>query len=197
MTYRWEKQRSAPPGLRHRPPGKPRRRSLCVMTYWSKMVCSARPEPHHRSTGTPKRGTLCVMTYRRESLRSVLPGPCHRPPKTPRLIPYALWLMEAKTYAAHHLDLVIGHLELLDAALYALWLIEAKRYWLDEALHALWLIEAKRYWLDAAPYALGLIVAQTLSSASSGPCHRPPRTVRRGTLWVMTYSCANATERTI
>ena len=41
---------------------------------------------------------------------------------------YVLWLIDAKSYGAHHLDIVIGHLEPLDAALYALWLTDAKSY---------------------------------------------------------------------
>ena len=66
------------------------------------------------------------MTYRGKKLRSSPPGPRHRPPGTPRCHPLCVWVTEAKNYGAHHLDLVIGHLEHLDPALYSLWLIDTK-----------------------------------------------------------------------
>ena len=68
--------------------------------------------PRYQPPGTPRRRALCVMTYRGEKLCSAPAGPRHQLPGTPRL-----WV---ESYGVHHLDLVIGHLEDLDAALYAL-----------------------------------------------------------------------------
>ena len=78
MTYRHKKLRSAPPGPRHRPPGAPRPRQLCVMTYRRKKLWSAPPGHRHRPPGTPRRGPLYVITYRRKKLRCAPPEPCHQ-----------------------------------------------------------------------------------------------------------------------
>ena len=76
-------RRKAPPGSHHRPPGTPRHRTLCVMTYRGKKLRSAPPGPRHRPPGTSRSGPLCVMSFRGERLRSALPRPRHPLPRTP------------------------------------------------------------------------------------------------------------------
>ena len=62
MTNEREKLRSTPAGPRHRPPGTPRRRTLCVMTYIGEKLRSAPRGPVHQPRRRPRRRTLCVMT---------------------------------------------------------------------------------------------------------------------------------------
>ena len=78
MTYRDEKLRSAPPGPRHRPPGTPRRRTLCVITYRGEKLRSAPPGLGHRQPRRPRCRTLCFMIYRHEKLRCAPLGARHR-----------------------------------------------------------------------------------------------------------------------
>ena len=99
-SYRGEKQRSAPPGAHHRPPGTPRCRPPIVITYRGEKLRSSQSGPHHRPPGTPRHRTLCVMTYKGDQLRSTPPGPCH------------LWFIDTKNCGTHHPRLVTGQTNL-------------------------------------------------------------------------------------
>ena len=95
---------------------------------WTLELRSATPGNRHRPPWTPRLRTLCAMTYRRESY-----GADHLNIVIGHLKLldggfYALWIIDAKSNGAHHLDIVIGHLEHLNAALFVSWRIDAKSY---------------------------------------------------------------------